>query len=182
MINSDDQNMLEVLAQGITSSPYLMMGLAVLALFFSGLLPFYMVPRRYILQRSPYFLLMSLIFSWSFYADKLFNFLDYLSIQALLMILCVQMFLAMTLSVMRARDAFGRGIFAIMLFIPILHFGLFVVSHEEGEKPYPKNHKELPLPRFCHGVCGVIIATAIWILPLFIGFAAALYFSRPGTW
>ena len=159
----------------------LAIGLGIIVLFLGCLLPFYIIPYRYTLQRAPYFLSITLLIYGPAYV-QMFLPASSSSPYFELIFIFVQAFLVMSLSIMRARDAFGRGAFAVIFLIPLLNIGLFTVSHEEGEKPYPKNHKELPLPKFCRGISGTLIATIIWLSPFVFGIIAAMLATKPNQW
>lgn len=138
------------------------------------------------LYRIPYFYMFSCAFLGYVLLSYLINLSLYklngmLPITAMTLFAAVSPFLfgyvAMYLSVSRARDGFGKKVAAWLLIIPLLNLGLFIVTldddPEDDEKPINRN--PLTTPAFMNGAVGVVSATIIFALSFIIGMMVITY-------
>ena len=87
-------------------------------------------------------------------------------------------YIAMYLSVSRARDGFGKKGAAWLLVIPLLNLGLFIVTLDddpEDKEEKAINRNPIGTPAFMNGATGVIVATIIFTLSFTGGMMLVTY-------
>lgn len=138
------------------------------------------------LYRIPYFFMFACAFLGYVVLSYLLNLFLFrlngmLPIPAMALIAAVAPFLfgyvAMYLSVSRARDGFGKKVAAWLLIIPLLNLGLFIVTLDDDpeDKEKPINRNPLGTPTFMNGAVGIVSATIIFALSFIIGMMVITY-------
>lgn len=86
-------------------------------------------------------------------------------------------YVAMYLSVSRARDGFGQKFAAWLLIVPLFNLGLFIVTLDDDPNDNEKAITRNPIstPRFMNGAVGVIVATIVFALSFTVGMMTVTY-------
>ncbi|MBI0163834.1 hypothetical protein H3V17_09290 [Bartonella sp. M0283] len=158
-----------------------------LAFLFGAVLAYFTNISLKTLYRIPYMFMLAVAFLGYVlltYAINLlvFRLIGTLPLAFLVLLAAVPPFLfgyiAMYLSVSRARDGFGKKGAAWLLIIPLLNLGLFIVTLDddpEDKEEKPINRNPIGTPAFMNGATGVIVATIIFTLSFTGGMMLVTY-------